>query len=106
PRVGMPRPGTLARDEARMTRPGPSATQPRGLARPVVPTALYDWVLWPGVALLPESIRQAYGFRWGRREDLVSRWLVAGWRAWNPLLPATFRQMPQALAADRRISAR
>ena len=30
-------------------------------------------------------------------------WLVAGWRAWRPLLPATFRQMPKALAADRRV---
>jgi hypothetical protein len=29
---------------------------------------------------------------------------VAGWRLWRPILPAGFRQMPQALAADRRIS--
>ena len=27
----------------------------------------------------------------------------AGWRAWRPLLPAGFRQMPKALAADRRM---
>ena len=30
-------------------------------------------------------------------------WLVAGWRAWRPLLPESFRQMPHALAADRRM---
>lgn len=70
-----------------------------------VPSALYDWTLWPALGLLPPSVRQAYGFRWGARERLVSRWLVAGWRAWNPVLPMAFRQMPQALAADRRVRA-
>jgi uncharacterized protein (DUF2236 family) len=68
-----------------------------------IPTAAYDWMLWPGIGLLPESVRAAYAFPWGLREQLVSRWLVAGWRAWNPLLPAAFRQMPQALDADRRM---
>jgi hypothetical protein len=48
-------------------------------------------------------IRDAYGLRWGPVERAVSAWLVAGWRAWRPILPATFRQMPQALAADRRL---
>ena len=38
------------------------------------------------------------------RERLVSAWLVAGFRAWRPLLPASFRQMPKALAADRRMA--
>ncbi|MGK2850210.1 MAG: oxygenase MpaB family protein [Candidatus Limnocylindrales bacterium] len=70
-----------------------------------VPSVLYDWTLWPSLGLLPPSVREAYGFRWGARERLVSRWLVAGWRAWNPALPAAFRQMPQALAADRRVRA-
>ena len=28
---------------------------------------------------------------------------VAGWRAWRPLIPRTWRQMPNALAADYRI---
>ena len=30
----------------------------------------------------------------------MSAWLVAAWRFWRPLLPAGFRQMPQALAAS------
>lgn len=68
-----------------------------------VPTGLYDWVLWPSLALLPAGVRAEYGFAWTARERLVSRWLVAAWRAWRPLLPAAFRQMPQALAADRRM---
>ena len=68
-----------------------------------VPSALYDWTLWPSLGLLPASIREAYGFRWGPLEKSVSAWLVTAWRAWNPILPASFRQMPQALAAKRRI---
>jgi uncharacterized protein (DUF2236 family) len=68
------------------------------------PTALYAWTLWPAIALLPESVRVDYGLEWGAREQFVSRWLVATWRAWRTLLPASFRQMPQALAADRRMA--
>jgi uncharacterized protein (DUF2236 family) len=71
-----------------------------------IPSALYDWALWPAIGLLPASIRAGYGIAWGVRERTVSRWLVAGWRAWRPLLPASFRQMPQALAADRRMDSR
>lgn len=70
-----------------------------------VPPAVYDWTLWPAVGLLPEIVRRGYRLRWGRSEQLVSRWLLAGWRAWRPVLPESFRQMPQALAADRRIEA-
>jgi uncharacterized protein (DUF2236 family) len=67
-----------------------------------VPSELYAWTLWPSVGLLPPTVREEYGLPWGVRERLVSAWLVAGWRAWRLLLPATFRQMPKALAADRR----
>ena len=71
----------------------------------IVPAAAYSWTLWPSVGLLPESVRSEYGLAWGPRERLVSAWLVAGWRAWRPVLPASFRQMPKALAADRRMAA-
>ncbi|MEA2631305.1 MAG: hypothetical protein QOE66_1524 [Chloroflexota bacterium] len=70
----------------------------------VIPVGAYAWTLWPSVGLLPASVRADYGLRWGPRERLVSAWLVAGWRAWRPFLPASFRQMPKALAADRRMS--
>ena len=76
---------------------------PGVLGRIRVPSRLYDWTLWPSLALLPPAVRDAYGFRWGPLERGVSSWLVATWRAWSPLLPPTFRQMPQALAADRRL---
>jgi uncharacterized protein (DUF2236 family) len=69
----------------------------------VVPSDLYAWTLWPSVGLLPESVREAYELTWGVRERTVSAWLIASWRAWRPLLPASFRQMPRALAADRRM---
>jgi uncharacterized protein (DUF2236 family) len=68
-----------------------------------VPVEAYAWTLWPSVGLLPPSVRDDYGLRWGTRERLVSAWLVAGWRGWRPVLPASFRQMPKALAADRRM---
>ena len=83
--------------------PGGSTLRP-WLAR--VPAATYAWTLWPAVALLPERIRDEYGLAWGVRERLVSSWLVAGWRAWRPLLPEPFRQMPPARAADRRVASR
>ncbi len=76
---------------------------PGVLARLPVDPRAYAWTLWPAVGLLPPTIREQYGLRWGLRERLVADWLVAGWRLWNPRLPAGFRQMPQALAADRRI---
>jgi uncharacterized protein (DUF2236 family) len=69
----------------------------------VIPPAAYAWTLWPSIGLLPASVRDDYGLPWGVREQVVSAWLVAGWRAWRPLLPTSFRQMPKALAADRRM---
>ena len=68
-----------------------------------VPAGSWAWTLWPAVGLLPASVREDYGLPWGARERAVSAWLVASWRAWRPVMPASFRQMPQALAADRRM---
>ncbi len=100
---GPVHPGPVARELAEAILhpplPGPLGTLP-------IPTRAYDWTLWPAIGLLPDDVRTGYGFAWGPREQWVSRWLVAGWRAWRPWLPAAFRQMPQALAADRRISRR
>jgi uncharacterized protein (DUF2236 family) len=93
--------GPLARDLAQTILHPPL---PGVLGRLPVPTAAYDWTMWPSVALLPPVVREAYQLPWGVREQVVSAWLVAGWKAWRPLLPRTFRQMPQALAADRRMS--
>jgi uncharacterized protein (DUF2236 family) len=70
----------------------------------VVPAWAYAWTLWPSVGLLPPSVREEYGLHRGTIERAVSRWLVVGWRAWRPILPVSFRQMPKALAADRRMA--
>jgi len=97
---GPVRVGPLARELASVIvhppLPGVFGTLP-------VPLALYDWAMWPSIGLLPEAVRSAYGFGWGPAQRLVAAWLVAGWQAWRPLLPAGFRQMPQARAADRRV---
>lgn len=94
-------PGPLARELAQAILHPPL---PGVLGALPIPSRVYDWTLWPSIGLLPPAFREAYGLAWGRRERLASRWLLAGWRAWRPVLPATFRQMPQALAADRRMA--
>ena len=70
-----------------------------------IPGRAYSWLFWPSIGLLPARIRDGYGLAWGVRQRLVATWLVASWQAWRPMLPPTFRQMPQALAADRRVGA-
>jgi uncharacterized protein (DUF2236 family) len=77
---------------------------PGALGRLGLPTRLYDWTLWPALDLLPERVRVGYGFEWGPLQRGVTAWLLAGWRAWRPVLPGDFRQMPQALRADRRVA--
>ena len=82
----------------------PVPTGPAAAVLRRLPAATYAWTLWPSVGLLPDSVREDYGLQWGVLERMVSAWLVAGWRAWRPLLPAGFRQMAKAQAADRRIA--
>lgn len=69
-----------------------------------VPPRLYGWTMWPAIGLLPPAVRAGYGLQWGSRERAVAAWLVTGWRTWAAALPARARQMPQALAADRRMA--
>ncbi len=92
-----------ARELARTILAPPLGPLHPGLAS--IPASLYAWTLWPAVALLPAHIREAYGLSWTARERAVAAWLALGFRAWRPLLPRAWRTMPQALAADRRISA-
>ena len=69
-----------------------------------IPAAAYDWTIWPAVALLPVPLRDEFGIGWGPDRRVVASWLATGFRAWRPILPAAFRQMPQALAAGRRVA--
>jgi uncharacterized protein (DUF2236 family) len=69
-----------------------------------LPSPAYAWTLWPAIGLLPSRLRDEYGLAWGPLERLVSSWLVRSWQVSRPLFPAWLRQMPQALAADRRVA--
>jgi uncharacterized protein (DUF2236 family) len=111
--AGPVRVSDLARELARVVlRPplaplAPLLPVPSGPAAAVLrrlPADAYAWTLWPSVGLLPASVRDDYGLSWGPLERSVSGWLVAGWRGWRPVLPVGFRQMPKALAADRRVA--
>jgi uncharacterized protein (DUF2236 family) len=68
-----------------------------------IPPASYDWLMWPGLRLLPPELKAGYGIPDTPARRAVSDWLVAGFRFWRPLVPARVRSMPAALAADRRI---
>lgn len=70
-----------------------------------IPSRAYGWLFWPSIGLLPTRIRDGYGLPWGIRQRVIAGWLVATWQAWRPILPPAFRQMPQALRADRRVGA-
>jgi uncharacterized protein (DUF2236 family) len=98
--------GPLARDLADAVLHPPLGPVAPALVAPAfaaLPAWTYAWSLWPAVGLLPPVVRDGYGLAWGPLERAVSAWLVTAWRAWRPILPATFRQMPQATAADRRV---
>jgi uncharacterized protein (DUF2236 family) len=98
---GPVRVGALARELADVVLHPPIGPVMPALAR--LPSVTYAWTLWPAVGLLPPSVRDEYRLRQGPFERALSAWLVASWRAWRPMLPRGFRQMPQASAADRRV---
>jgi uncharacterized protein (DUF2236 family) len=102
--AGPVRVGPLARELAEVVLHPPLGPVAPPLAG--MPAWTYAWTVWPAIGLLPSSVRDAYRLSWGPLERAVSSWLVAGWRAWRPILPADFRQMPQARAADRRVAGR
>lgn len=84
----------------------------RGLAGPRLgraldrmPTSATGWPLWPGIALLPEGLRNELGIAWSPVHRATAAWLAAGYRAWRPLIPPSLRWMPQARAADARLIA-
>ena len=69
-----------------------------------LPSPAYAWTLWPSIGLLPARLRNEYELGWGLVERLVSSWLVRSWQISRPIFPSWLRQMPQALAADRRVA--
>jgi uncharacterized protein (DUF2236 family) len=70
---------------------------------PLTPGSVVDLLALPGLALLPERLRHDFGIRWDARRDLGARASSAALRSWVRLVPRSWRQMPQARAAYRRI---
>ncbi len=69
---------------------------------PLTPGWAVDLLALPGLGLLPDRIRAAYGIGWGIREARGSRLIGRGVRVWTRLVPRGWRAMPQARAAERR----
>jgi len=68
-----------------------------------LPPGLYDWLMWPAVALLPPAVRDEYAIPWSPAREHVAAWLRAAFSFWGHVLPAPWRWMPPARAADRRV---
>jgi uncharacterized protein (DUF2236 family) len=71
---------------------------------PVVPAPFVELLTLPGLALLPAPVRDGYGIAWSRRRETCARALALGVRGWVAAMPRGWRAMPQARAADRRVS--
>jgi uncharacterized protein (DUF2236 family) len=98
--------------EEMLRRGGPIVVTPtaRRLARDIVrppipglPGPLVDLATLPGLALLPERIRSDFGITWSSRRALLATALGLSLRAWVSVVPAPWRAMPQARAAERRV---
>jgi uncharacterized protein (DUF2236 family) len=121
-RLGIPAPlsppdwpGVVVWFEGMLRPGGPIVVTPtaRALARdivrpplPLVPVALVDLAVLPGLALLPARIRQDFGIAWSPATEHLASWLGRAVRVWTALLPADWRAMPQARAARRRLTRR
>ena len=69
---------------------------------PLLPGAIVDALATPGLALLPAHLREAYGIPWGPGRASWAKAVDALLRGWVRLVPASWRAMPQARAAERR----
>ena len=58
----------------------------------------------PPLALLPARIRGGYGLPWSPTRAALARGLDIGLRGWTAIMPASWRAMPQARAAARRVA--
>jgi len=70
---------------------------------PLTPGWAVDLLALPGLALLPKRIRDAYGIEWSARRGHAAGAIGRGVRLWTAAVPDTWRSMPQARAADRRV---
>jgi uncharacterized protein (DUF2236 family) len=72
------------------------------------------WILRPGgpwfrlvtAGSLPEGLRSAYGLNWSGREEKMFRLVTRAIRFFLPLVPKPLRIVPNARAAERKLSRR
>lgn len=69
---------------------------------PMVPGLAVDIAATPGLALLPERLRQEFGIGWDGRRELLARGLDLAIRGWVKVVPPSLRSMPLATTAFRR----
>ena len=69
---------------------------------PLVPRSLIDLTALPGLAFLPARLRDEYEVAWTPARERLARLLGLAIRAWVRIVPAGWRAMPQARAAERR----
>ena len=84
-------------------------------ARSVAREILYPkpWILRPGgplfrlvtAGLLPERLRDGYGLGWSNRREKGFRLFAQGTRRLLPVVPGLLRIVPNARAAEKRLSA-
>ena len=119
-RLGIPRtlspagwPGLMRYWESMLAVDGPIHITPiaRRLSRlivrpplPLVPGPLVDLLALPGLALLPDRLREEFGIAWDARHAAGSRALDFCVRGWTSAVPGTLRWMPQANAAYARVA--
>lgn len=70
---------------------------------PFVPRPLVDLLALPGMALVPNRLRNDFGVGWGAAHERLAGLLGLAIRAWVSVVPAAWRSMPQANAARRRV---
>jgi uncharacterized protein (DUF2236 family) len=90
-----------------------TAVVPNGTSRLVSRTVLHpfaalpDAVYWPSdviaAGLVPSSLREAFGLRWGRAERFFFRFVIHALRVWRALAPRWLATVPHARLYDRRV---
>jgi uncharacterized protein (DUF2236 family) len=70
---------------------------------PYVPTPFVELAGLPGLALLPERLRDEFGIAWSARRAALARALDVTVRGWTSAVPGALRWMPQANAAYSRV---
>ena len=70
---------------------------------PHVPGRVVDLAATPGLSLLPERLRQEFGIPWPCRRARLAHLLAPALRTWVRVIPRSWRAMPPARAAERRV---